>query len=208
MPTIDDALQSKFKKFRKSFDDAVKTIEQYTKNKNPSMQALAQWLVAWPGNGYDLFHKSAWSSSLHGSAEDFSGLLSHIHHAVVDDGDICFPVINGSPKIVFASRWDLQDNLEALKHPSDAGFKFEVTFLGNVEEFIAARNNYDRDDARRCFVGDAVRQGFDVVLARMQKNPAYMNHITDDWVKNEGLKAIEEYKAKYRMLLEDFNIES
>lgn len=117
-----------------------------------------------------------WNTSLQ-SSSDLVGLLSNIHHALVDDGDICFPVYNGQPYIAFACQHEFSEenidryigktNAEWRKpsHPTNVRMRefrekhglldtplLEVTFLKDVYEFTAACDAHEASEFKKSFI--------------------------------------------------------
>jgi hypothetical protein len=99
------------------------------------------------------------------SAETFDGICHRIHHALVDDGDICFPVVNGEPHIAFI--WKGEKDIEkyilsesdklrmdtynfTMKSFGKEEEKLEITFLKDVYEFTEAFDKHEAEDKIRC----------------------------------------------------------
>lgn len=137
---------------------------------------LINWLVSFRWNPYVLFANQGWASSLN-NAESFSGLLSAIHHAMVDDGDICFPVVNGSPRIAFV--WKNEDNVEKyVCMEREKGNANEISFLKDAYEFTAAYDEYQTNQLRKCVKSDLKRFDKEFVL----KNYSYTVGFNKEWV--------------------------
>lgn len=97
----------KFKQFEKKYNEAIKIINSFL-NGPESMKGLANWLINTDHNPYSFLPENYAAGFC--SAEGFASLLHMIHHAVEDDGDICFLTIGGTPAIRFVDRHS--DNLE------------------------------------------------------------------------------------------------
>lgn len=100
-------LKPRFEKFKKNYDEAIETIDSLLKGPE-SMKELANWLVDTNHNPYGFLPEAY--AAVFDSAEGFASLLSDIHHAVEDDGDICFMTIGGVPSIRFICKYS--DNLK------------------------------------------------------------------------------------------------
>ena len=112
--------------FEKAYNEALATINCFLNDDSAGdLRKLTAWLMDTDANPYS-FLPHEWAGSL-GSAESFAGLLHFIHHAAYDDGDICFVMVNGEPRIVFA-------------HPEDKDFRERV--LSEQEQDIATRPQY------------------------------------------------------------------
>lgn len=150
---------SRIAEFHKSFNEALATIEHFKTDAN--MAAITNWLLNTDASPYSIF---ADAGGRVGSAESFAGLLQCIHHALVDDGDICFPVVNGRPRICFV--WQHEKNVEQYILTAqekgfirDFGTDYEITFLDNIDQFIAAYDAAHIKFIKRCFLIDARAKG-------------------------------------------------
>lgn len=115
-----------FTRFERAYQDALKTINGFLQSDDcVDMRTLTEWLMNTDANPYS-FLPHEWAGAL-STAEGFADLLQFIHHAVYDDGDICFVAVNDEPRIVFA-------------HPEDTGFRERV--LTKQEQDMAARPRY------------------------------------------------------------------
>jgi hypothetical protein len=91
--------------WRDSFEAALEKIEQYRNDPDRDMRLITLWLMETEANPYGFIERG--HARAFESAEGFAGLLHTIHHALVDDGEICFVAVNGRPMIVFANRDEL-----------------------------------------------------------------------------------------------------
>ena len=148
---------NRFKEYEQNYLDAVDSIKKYVDTENcekyeKESATLCKFLFETDVNPYQLFVHETDASQLADSAQGFADLCALIHHALVDDGDICFPVVDGSPKILFASRWEvsLDDCIDAhYKDMIDSRNELFVKlgespkpitleFLDTVDQFIKA----------------------------------------------------------------------
>ncbi len=146
----------RFEQYEQNYLKAVDSIKKYIDTENcekyeKESATLCKFLFESDFNPYELFVRATDASQLY-SAQGFAGLCTLIYHALVDDGDICFPVVDGSPKILFASRWEvsLDDCIDAhYKDMIDSRNEFFVKlgespkpitleFLDTVDQFIKA----------------------------------------------------------------------
>lgn len=97
-------IQNLKSQWQSSFDEAIQSIENHIKpqphhNKDEQQHVeLAQWLLSTSVSPYD-FLPNGWHNF---RSEPFStdSLLSVIHHALVDDGEICFVSLKLEDKIL------------------------------------------------------------------------------------------------------------
>lgn len=192
-----------FARFEKAYNEALATINRFLNDDSTcDLRKLTAWLMNTDANPYS-FLPHAWAGSL-GAAESFAGLLHHIHHAVYDDGDICFVTVNGEPRIVFA-------------HPADKDFRGRV--LTEQERDMAARPRrsvqYDIDvldidansfgdvyDAwhanwvRECFISDAEQfNSVEYAASHYRKYACWQ----ESWI-TDCAEEIEALRAKYAPL--------
>jgi hypothetical protein len=115
-------------------------------------------------------------------AVGFASLCGHIHHALVDDGEINFIAVNGSPRITFLERWIegfedrvLTDQERDFKANGIGGRKREytVSYFDGVASFIAAADLYEAESLKKCFLWDARRQGVDFAVEHYGKRPFF-----------------------------------
>jgi hypothetical protein len=130
-------------------------------------------------NKYELLAHPQEHGRFYESASDFETLCDAIHHALVDDGDICFVKVfdHACPRIVFKDRWTLtvddlvtKDQKEHIKRFNEfkrsKGLPVEepkITFYQDVHEYIEAVRQYDVD-------AEATHQRAKEVVARAQGN--------------------------------------
>jgi hypothetical protein len=130
------------------------------------MTTITNFLLETDANPYAIFPDNG---GYMGSAENFASLLHQIYHALVDDGDICFPVVNGEPRICFV--WKHEDNIKKYvlskteqQMERNYGSEYEITFLDNVDDFISAFKAFQIADIKRCFLKDAESQGIEFAV--------------------------------------------
>jgi len=76
-------------------------------------------------------------------SEYCASFLRNLHHAMVDDGDVCFTsTINHSPYLLFMDKWDMRDmaNHDCKKTYKDLTnynrYKPDVEYHNDVDRFI------------------------------------------------------------------------
>ena len=86
----------------------LKEIQVCLNDECEEMRAITNLLIQTDVNPYG-FLPNEWANGFDTSS-GFASLLHMIYHALVDDGEISFPIVNGEPRIRFVSRWE--DNYE------------------------------------------------------------------------------------------------
>lgn len=95
------------------------------------MHKLALWMLETEHNPYGYLDQGY--AKYTSTAEGFEILLSMLHHALYDDGDVTFVTVNKEPKIIFWDKWD--DNLKShvltdmQKDLESKGYNYEVKVL-------------------------------------------------------------------------------
>lgn len=169
---------NRMSQFADNYHTAIKRIQEY--ESDPTMAAITKWILTTDENLFSVF-PVGWNILY--SAQDCELLLDTIHHALVDDGDISFPVVNGEPRIAFVSRWE--DNIDAFIL-SDAekefarrfGREHEITFLDSIDDFIEQRIQYAANLIKKYFVQDAARFGIDFAK---ENYPTVTNEQIVEW---------------------------
>ena len=178
----------KFAKFQKAYENSLEAIHSYLNDDYEDMRLIAKWLLETQHNPYG-FLPDSYAGSLD-TAEGFSSLLGTIHHALVDDGDISFPVVNGEPRIRFVHRhergvetyvltdqeleWATEENSRFMRS------EYEIEWLKNVGEFIAAKDQYEVEQLKRYFLHEADPHNIDRVLEYYKDKPGFdMNWVNE-----------------------------
>lgn len=193
---------NKFKKFQENYDEAIKTIHSFLKGPD-SMKELVKWMMETDANPYSYLPEQ-WAGSIN-SAEGFAGLLHYIHHAVEDDGDICFVKVRGEPRIVFAYQYDdnfrdrVLTNQEKVieKRPIFGELKeIDIEVLNiTPNEFGKIYDEYQVQDLKRCFSIDSARMGAEFATQHYSDYKCW----ADSWIE-ECQEEIEQWKRFYDKL--------
>lgn len=159
----------------------MEKIKKYLTSSEPEMMAIAKFLLKTEANPYAILPEH-WA----GCTESSSGmrsLLNHIHHALFDDGEISFPIVNGEPKIVFV--WEDTPNYDdyalnsTQQHFRDTrGVTYDIEQCQDVFDFIAKCTEYHRTDILRCFITDAAMRGITFAVNHYGNNYAAFD---PDW---------------------------
>jgi hypothetical protein len=147
----DNAHVSRWERFEQNHQEALDTIKMAIEGEvadyDKEYQHLARWLFATQHNPYGIFGMKQWHAGATEYAEGFASILHDIHHSLVDDGDICFPVVDGQPYIYLTCRDDermlaelLQENEGYVKVMKEHGIYEppKLTFLKDAYQFTEA----------------------------------------------------------------------
>ena len=176
--------------FHQAYINAVAQIERF--KSDPIMAPITNWILTPETNLYSVF-SSGWGNIY--SANDCETLLNTICHALIDDGDISFPVVNGEPRIALLSRWeDNFRNIVLSTSEREFAERFNrpivITFLDSIDEFIVARSQWDIAQLKRHFVVDAARRGIEVARNHYKT-------VTDEQAQSWQIE-IDEYSSKLK----------
>jgi hypothetical protein len=155
--------ETRFDIFETRYNDAISYIKKL--QTDDVMSSITNWLLDTEINPYSFLPE--FYANLAYTAEGFERLLHRIRHALVDDGDISFPVINNNPYILFVDRYEATINSFAdlslyLEDNYDIN---DVVWLNSIEEFMVAADEYHRKTIKRCFKSDLRRFGIDEVVS-------------------------------------------
>jgi hypothetical protein len=174
---------NRLEKFQKAHDEALENINSMLntdKDYEQDFKLLIRWLMETEINPYSILPE-CWAGSVN-DAVSFEGLCRHIHHAMVDDGEIEFITVNDEPRIVFVGAWEekfedrvLTEQEYDMKYRGYGGrsMTFNIVLLEkNVQKFIEARLAFDIADLRRCFEWDAA-DGLEHAIKHYGDNPLF-----------------------------------
>lgn len=182
-------MNKKFQEFQDSYENSVSTIKYYLEPGpyEPHMHELIRWMMETDANPY-AYLQHQWAGCLD-TADGFCGLISHIHHAIYDDGDITFVKVNDQPRIVFARADDenFRDVVltETEKHMErDIKKKFRVKYDIEIldikpNEFGVLYDEYHVNDIKRCFCCDAGRCGIEFAVESYKQYKCF----NESWVQ-------------------------
>lgn len=159
------SVSDKMSRLTRRHESALEYIYSCLNNSSePEMQAITRLLLETDANPYS-YLPNLWAGHLD-SATDLESLLHMIHHALYDDGEISYPVVNGEPRIRF--QWpdddkDIKFTLCSVELDYYQRYqkKFRVEFCKDIFDFVNRHKEYHRTDIRSCYIHDAARHGFD-----------------------------------------------
>lgn len=127
------------------FDRAIANIVYY-QSRDDGIGKFVNWYLENDYNPYN-FITDQWAGSL-STAEGLSHFLLVLAHALYDDGDVCFPVINGRPRIAFVCQRDFSPEYALTKFELESSVtdKKVKMFLTSIEDFM---DFFDRAEEAR-----------------------------------------------------------
>ena len=185
-----------FAKFEKAHQEALAMIQSCLDDVDePELQAITKYLLETDANPYS-FLPDGWAGCMTTST-GFQSLLHMIHHALYDDGDISFPIINGEPRVSFV--WKNEENYaNEVLNSTEKDFQkrhgnvYEVGQCKDIFDFIEKHKDYHRKDVKRFFIMDAVMYGWEFSV---EHNSKYANFDPDWEFDEEVIAEVEKKKA-------------
>lgn len=146
---------------------------------------FTNWLMETQANYYDIFsdHWRSFNSSI-----DVECFLKVVYHALVDDGDVCFPVINGVPKLIFSDRYETTPEVIKLMFRDVDVSKMKLEFLDNIDEFIEQAELYHVNTIKQCYLCDLELHGEEMANSHYSKYKCYSQEWKNDEVTDEKYK--------------------
>jgi len=149
--------ETRFVMFETKYNNAISYIKK--QQTDDVMSSITNWLLDTEINPYSFLPE--FYANLVCTAEGFESLLHQIRHALFDDGDISFPVINNNPYILFVDRYEATLNSFADLSLYDEIYVInDVVWLNSIEEFMVAADENHRKTIKKCFNSDLRR--FDI----------------------------------------------
>jgi len=145
--------------FETKYNNAISYIKK--QQTDDVMSSITNWLLDTEINPYSFLPNSY--AELAYTAEGFESLLHQIRHALVDDGDISFPVINNKPYMLFIDRYEATINsfADLSLYVEDIYDINDIAWLNSIEEFMFAADENHRKTIKKCFNSDLRRFGID-----------------------------------------------
>jgi hypothetical protein len=146
---------------KKSMDYIKKVINTPPENYDYGLAVLVKWMLTTDANPYGFIPSHAGCLN---SSTSMELLISIMHHALYDDGDISFVKVNDEPIIVF---YDKNNNIEGYIKELYKGLtyrdnlKIEILNI-SAEDFPNVYNEYYTNFIKECFIQDAARRGISV----------------------------------------------
>lgn len=180
--------EAKFAEFDSTHRSALQDIREHMSSDNEDVRLLVNWLLATDANPYG-FLSPEWASAMK-DAVSFARLCHMIWHAFEDDGSISFVTVGGTdPRISFVDpceRYELENDVLSYieKQHRDYGFRgkpvsYDLGFIKGSKAFIEARECYESEVLKRCFLAD-LRRGRDA--DEVAKRYASMQAFRNEWL--------------------------
>ena len=139
----------KIEDFKKEHSTNMKRLNEYLND--DLMGPIAEWIMEEKGNPL------VWMDpNYYNQMRTLGGLISILHniqHALVDDGEMCFPIVEGEQQLRFMDKWDY---IRTIGEP-DAWAEDIYDFIENIEII-------HREWLRNAFAFDAADIGIESAM--------------------------------------------
>lgn len=177
----------------KSYQESLSYIKSVAQE-NTALGRFALWLLDTDSNPYEFLPENY--ARGFNTAEGIESLFRTISHALSDDGEICYPVVNGIPRITFADKRDSDirdrvlrsfekdmDRNEIYRRASQlaAGESlFKIEFLDSLDDFVRMYQRFREDELREYFLNDVEDCGFESAIDAY----SIYQEFNPEWIKD------------------------
>lgn len=179
----------RLKLIEENYKKAIEHINRcLTDDRYPALQAITKLFMETDVNPYG-FLPGHFADGFD-TAGGMSSLLGMIHHALYDDGDISFPIVNGEPRIAFLHHTeDCYEDLilnETEKHfKKNYGHEYELKRCSDVFDFIQKFEEYHSKEVRNWFITEASRRSIEFAVEHFSNYARF----DPDWEFDEQIIA-------------------
>ena len=140
----------------KRFIEDMDTIDKF--RQHPEMGAFTEWLLATESPTYEVMPEG-WGAGLE-TSDGLAAFLKVLHHALYDDGDVCFVDNDGYPRMCFTDY-----------HDTEGAMRLSLNKFTELAD--AAHEKY----IHRCFKHDANHHGVEFAVENYKHYSCYK----DSW---------------------------
>ena len=162
MQRIEENISYRMQRIEENYKEALQNIQSaLDDNSAPELRALTKFFMETDISPYN-FLPDGYAGGFN-QAEGLSELISVIHHALYDDGDISFPIVSGDPRISFISQHE-PNYKDYVLTPQEKLYEqrygpYKIEFATDVYDFIEKVKSQHVDWLKKCFIKDVVRFG-------------------------------------------------
>ncbi len=148
----------------------MQEIKKYLSSNKKDLVAITTYLLNTNSNPYHFLDKK-WADQIHSSA-GFLNFIQTLEKAIYYSKEICFPIIDGVPKIVFQNKSNF--NLKEYVDPNkDNEEDKQIYFLSNLQEFIYEHSCHQFQITKEYFFHHAQMYGLDKAIEEFKDNENY-----------------------------------
>ena len=157
-------MEKKFAAFEEDFRKKMETLRAALDG-NDDVALLMRWIMTSDMNPFS-YLPSAWAQLTH-TGDGTHLLLCEIHHALMDDGDITFLVVNNAPCISFRDKHEAIQYYDAdYETCSYSKLRTAEVMERDVPAFVARLQADHIKDLSRIFTADICLFGLEVAAER------------------------------------------
>lgn len=160
----------------------IKEIKKYLNSQKKDIAFLTKYLLSTELNPY-VFLEKKWADNFY-SSSGFLSFLQEIEKSIYYSKEICFPIIDGVPKIIFKN----QKNFDSTKYQEEIGdtdLNKKIFFLEKIEDFIYEHSCHQLQIAKEHFFHQSQIYGLEKTIQEFKEKDFFDN----TW--------IEEYNQEY-----------
>lgn len=133
-------------------NEHIKNIQRLNEYLNDDLMGpITEWIMQEKGNPYVWMDPNYYNQMR--TLGGFISILHNIQHALVDDGEMCFPIVEGEQQLRF------MDKLDYIRINGDP-----MGFADDIYEFIENIEITHREWMRNAFAFDASSKGVDETI--------------------------------------------
>lgn len=159
-------------KIEENHISCMQEIKKYLSSNKKDLVSITTYLLNTDANPYHFLEKK-WAEAIH-SSSGFLNFLQTLEKAIYYSKEICFPVIDGVPKIVFQDKGKFNIT-EYLDTTSDTDNDKQVYFLSNIQEFIYEHSCHQFQITKEHFFHHAHMYGLDKAIEEFKEKDCFDN---------------------------------
>ncbi len=174
------------KTFEKTYIESITKIKKLLVSENKEIALICHYLLTTDASPAS-FLQSSYHQSF-SSAESFLSFLEEIKNRIENNNEICFPVINGEPKIslTYQKNFNIQDFF-----PEDASIEvqseYEIMFLNNISDFVDNHSCYYMNSIKEYFFHYAEIYGVEYAINHYGHYKDYDTSWINEFKTNKGV---------------------
>ena len=153
----------------KNHKEALDSITKYLISPHQEMQTITHFLLTTDVNPYEFLPQEF--AVNFDTSQGFLVILDMVNNALIDDGEMSFPIINKEPHIVFIDKHERNYKDHLLQNVSSAKFykDFELLFCNDVYDFINKFDTYHLNKLKQQFFRDSSKFGVEHAVKHYSK---------------------------------------
>lgn len=151
---------------------SMQEIKKYLSSNRKDIVSIITYLLNTDPNPHYFLPKQI--AETINSSQGFLNFIQLLEKSIYYSKDICFPVINGSPKIAFVEK-DKFNVEKYLNEDQNIIQEYQVYFLPNIQEFIYEHSIYQFQLEKELFFHQARMSGLEEAIKEFKSNRTFDN---------------------------------